>query len=244
MQSPSECIGKNRPIIKAIDPRKGVIVFFRATCKQWSCPACAADNARRWAMATHKALVYYQTTEEKVLFCTITSHEKIATTAGTIYVFKQAWPKLYKRALREYGGLTYFGIPEQTEKGKLHLHFFTPTPIKQKWLKDNARACGLGFMAKIKPVDDPKSGAYYVTKYLHKSLTATVWPKNFRRIRKSKNWFMLPQEYGGEFQFAKLDEPLNRIWDEYVRRGFTAIFAEGKLAWEFVNLIDNFSTIQ
>lgn len=243
--SPSSCVARNRPFLSACDADKKVILFFRANCRNWSCPHCARQNAIFWAMSAQKSLIYYAAIGIDIRFCTITSHEKLKTTAATVKVFKSAWPMLLKRMRREYGDdLGYFGVPEQHKDGRLHFHFFSTHALTNKWLKGNARECGLGYHAKSIKVEGDGKGAWYVSKYLHKSFEVE-WPKKFRRIRKSQNWWMMAKsEYEGNFQFNLLNEPIEIAWKEHVASGFTAMMVDADLAWKFVQIVDDYQQFE
>ena len=84
--------------------------------------------------------------------------------------------------------MKYALLPEQHKDGRLHMHMLIGAAIKKRWLKDNAFASGAGFMADSEPLTSGKRGAYYVSKYVGKSLGVEQWPVKFRRIRTSQKW--------------------------------------------------------
>jgi len=118
----------------------------------------------------------------------VTSHEKNKTLAQCMYVWPDAWTKLSRRLRYHYPGIKYALLPEQHLDGRLHIHAIASNNVRQRWLKDNARSCGLGFMNESEPIANPKDAIPYVLKYLNKAIEHTDWPNRFRRVRTSIRW--------------------------------------------------------
>ena len=173
--------------IFGVNDNRKTAVLFNPSCKSWNCPHCSQEKAEQWAWVGMTGA--YQLLERgEMVFCTVTSRPH-ASVNQSLYFFKQNWPKLRKRIRQKNGGaFEYMLIPEQHKTGKLHAHFVANVYIRQKWLKDNAMACGFGYMAKVDSVEYAQGVAAYMTKYMAKSIAFTDWPKNFRRVRKSQGW--------------------------------------------------------
>jgi hypothetical protein len=127
-------------------------------------------------------------------FVTLTSHEKLRTFDSSYNVWQKAWPVLYSAIQRRRKGFQFMIIPEQHEDGTLHFHCLWNAGKNQRWLKDNARARGLGYMVDVQAVSEPISAVRYVTKYVGKSLGDWV-PARFRRVRTSQDWPDIPDPH-------------------------------------------------
>lgn len=195
------CKAENRPYLYGTTD-ENELVWFRPDCGLWSCPECAVANKNRWALRIEHGVTFYKLRGETFYFMTLTSHEKLTTFDTTLAVWSNAWPKLYARMKREEKNLHYAALPEKHKDGRWHMHMlinhgFGVTMTKKgkwssRWLKDNARSVGLGYMADIQPIKDSLLAAWYVTKYVSKSLQAGEWPRYLRRVRVSNNWPDLP----------------------------------------------------
>lgn len=120
-------------------------------------------------------------------FVTLTSHENCKTYLQTAYILRLNFPKLYKRMLRNSTDLLYIAVPEPHVDERLHVHILTNAPLRKKWYKDNARSCGFGYQADAVTVATAVKCAFYVVKYLSKSLSNNVlMGKSFQRVRASK----------------------------------------------------------
>lgn len=80
----------------------------------------------------------------------------------------------------------------------MHAHFLTDAQQTTRWYKDNARSCGMGFMAKVENVSTEHKAAAYVSKYIGKSLAGHELPPHFRRVRCSQNWTPLADLTAGQ----------------------------------------------
>ena len=110
-----------------------------------------------------------------------------------IKVFRQAWPKLYAKIKREEPDFAFVMIPELVDGHNFHVHMLSPfCPADERWIKDEPRKRGLGYINEIKPVESKYKAGWYCAKYLSKDMVA-VWPKGFQRARKSKFWPSLPE---------------------------------------------------
>lgn len=163
-----------------------------ASCKQWSCDECKDMLRNRWVLRAQIGVREFLAADIRVDFVTITSNEKLTNFAQTEYVWRDAWTTLYAALKRKSPKMEYMIIPEKHEDGRMHVHALWTASVTQKWLKDNARKRGLGYMADVRKVADVGNAARYVTKYVGKDLGADVPPK-FRRVRVSQGWAEIPK---------------------------------------------------
>lgn len=181
--------------------RAGLLVGFdiaakralvtRADCDSWNCPECAARMREKWILRAEIGARALLGDGLRLDFVTITSHERLKTFAATEIVWRDAWDRLYKAIRRKAEIFEYMVIPEKHQDGRMHVHALWTAGVSQKWLKDNARKRGLGFMADIRRVQTVQNATRYVTKYIGKDLGDEV-PPHFRRVRVSRNWAEIP----------------------------------------------------
>jgi hypothetical protein len=165
--------------------------IFAPPCNRWSCPVCSDDLRAQWSWVALYGTKKLQEDGRGLVFVTITSHEKLSV-AGAMAVWPSAWKQLHTRIVRAVGPGEYVRVTEQHESGKLHVHMVTTWGFTQTWLKDNARACGLGYIADVRPVLHAPGAALYVSKYLAKQDYA--WPKRWRRVSTSRRWPKLDEK--------------------------------------------------
>lgn len=214
------CITPNRPYLIAEHAQHRTAVIFQARCKRWDCPYCAAKNAAFWtARAVHGSKELAQMGYE-LAFVTVTSRPRLSP-EQSIEIFTQSWPKLRDRIKRVNGKkYEFFLVPEKHKSGVLHAHMITTAVFSKRWVKDNAYASGLGYIADRQRLEKPEAAGGYVSKYLVKSLPGDAWPKGFRRVRTSQGWPQLPE-------LEKLPG-----WE------YDAVLGEGNARWEYYHLLD------
>lgn len=164
----------------------------QADCKMWACTECAEKMRARWVLRAEIGVREFLHDDIRVDFITITSNEKLTNFAQTEYVWRDAWAKLYAALKRKNKALEYFIVPERHKDERMHVHALWTASVTKKWLKDNARKRGLGFMADVTEVKTVKGATGYVTKYVGKDLGEDV-PKGFRRVRVSQGWAQIPK---------------------------------------------------
>lgn len=163
----------------------------RADCDSWNCPECAKRMRDRWVLRAEIGARKYIRDGLRLDFVTVTSHERLTTFAATEAVWREAWDRLYKAIKRRAEVFEYMVIPEKHQDGRMHVHALWTAGVSKKWLKDNARKRGLGFMADVREVKAVTDATRYVTKYIGKDLGTEV-PPHFRRVRVSRNWEEIP----------------------------------------------------
>lgn len=191
--------------MRAVDHVDRRVFLYRPNCGSWGCPYCAEVNRRVWTWKIAASTEGHLSAGHEVSFTSVTSHERLRS-AGSVEVFKRAWPKLARRAERASPGGEYVLIPEPHQSGRLHAHLLDTWNLPTRWWKDNARACGLGYQADSEYAKTAGGAARYAAKYIGKGLGAS-WPKGFRRVRVSKGFLMLPEDERGElvgWSFARL----------------------------------------
>ena len=182
------CSNPKTPWLTYANEGENTMFWFRADCKLWSCEECANRKKTRVAARAGRGVEDFAKMGITVKFITLTCHEKVRGFDASIKRWREAWPRLRKRATYHADEFHYVLIPEQHKTGAVHVHLLATGEISQRWWKDNSRACGLGYMAKARACDTYASGAQYATKYLTKSAGILDWPPRFHRFRFSQKW--------------------------------------------------------
>jgi len=233
----TDCISRGRPVIKATNHSEGKAVFFRPRCKLWSCPTCAQINANRWvAAAAHGAGILIDQ-GAALDFFTVTSHERLSPEA-TVSKLPSQWNKLRMRLRRAGNDPEWFIIPEPHQNGRLHLHGIVSASLGTRWFKDNARACGLGFMADAQTVRSVNGVVGYTAGYMVKMLQFSNFGKGFRRVRTSGGWPKLPdmpEPQGWNFSVMARDAALDEEVSRLLKANYIVSVLDHTTAWAFVN---------
>jgi hypothetical protein len=192
-------------------------IIFNPRCKKWSCPYCAELNAESWRFVGFRGASLLVSEGLTLRFITVTSRP-YATPNQSLHYFAQNWPKLVRRANYHTNKVegqkwSYYLIPEQHKTGVLHAHLIASTNLKTRWWKDNAYACGFGYMAESEPISEPALAIGYINKYLSKSIQYTRWPKGFRRVRTSRNWPKEPSQIMPGWEWSTHSD--ESAWFEY-----------------------------
>lgn len=245
-------------------------IIFHPRCKQWSCPACAEINAAKWGAFARQTSAYIS---DHLYFVTITARGKTKSLEESMVAFTESWKRLlarvqYYNSLVEWAGthgnpkrFIYLAIPEQTKKGIMHMHIIcnqwlflrlsklVPERRKKRLVvlrwKDIAMETGLGYQAKVEPINTNKLFCY-VTKYLSKDLGKVDWPKGFRRVRLSQSWPRLENDTIGDWSFHQLDpkalEWNNQIEMSLIAQGYTINYADHLESWSIIDQLEDIFT--
>lgn len=151
------------------------------------CPECAEYARKCWQVRIMKQIDSWALLEVAITWFTITSNRKLKTFDACAAVYSDAWHKLSQRA-RRLGKMEYIIVPEKHEDGRLHVHGIWTVPVGDRWLKDTAPECGLGYQCHHAPLTLDGFAPLYVTKYLGKKTALESWPKGFRRVRTSQHF--------------------------------------------------------
>jgi len=109
--------------------------------------------------------------------------------AASVTNFRKNWNKFYQRMKRKTdGSLYYILLPEPHKDGSLHVHIISTCQAGSRWWKDTGAKCGMGFQNQNEPLRSTAKAAWYVTKYVGKSIENTKWPDDLRRVRFSVRW--------------------------------------------------------
>lgn len=232
-------------------------------CKKWSCEFCAEKNRLVWRAHLLDAL------NKKVdgcewCFITLTAHKNAQTPQNSIKNLKGAWDKLYHRIRRKWAlqDVEYAMLYEPNQKGAYHIHAIINLGVDgdnvfdveheewrhqglTSWLKDNAAACGAGYIAHGVKIDAPNPGLVvaYITKYMTKENTGWAdYPKYCHRIAvtrgigspkfeaKEKGWVSTTMVHASEIANGVTIVDLNtreRIDLEWMQRRNVAAYPEG-----------------
>jgi len=236
--------------------RGGLLISYRydehralvvdADCDSWKCEECKQRLKDRWLLHTQHGARMLMDEGVKLYFATITSHEENRTFAAGAFVFPDAWKKLHKRLNKTGDVHEYIMLPERHKDNALHVHAIWTYPVTTRWLKDNGRECGFGFMNSVgrKDHEDEEIRTVfqvgrYVAKYLSKQLGDDA-PKRFRRIRTSEGWQKMPLPNTGEgnydWHYIGGNGALNAAYDECERAHLTMIDIRTGEAFEDVDL--------
>ena len=203
MSSQMECGSEKRPYLVGVSEETRQAFLIRPTCKMWSCPACAARKARRW---TARIINHINHSDSAWYFATITAHENWHSPRGSLKNIRQGWKRLYNRMRYSFGTNDYAKVWERHKSGAYHLHaliddrddirWIEDYPpiyghIYPRWLKDNARECGMGYQTKLKRVHNAGQVAGYIAKYMLKSEEVGGYAPGLRRIEVSRTWSKL-----------------------------------------------------
>ena len=187
--STENCTKNDRPYLVGVSEPDNLAILLRPRCKMWDCPSCAAINARRWiARIINHVNKHLDRTWQMF---TLTAHEKWRGVSASVKNLRQGWKKLYNRIRYEFGSNFYAKVWESHKDGSFHLHGLIDVKIAKKWLKTNARQCGMGYQVDISKIENAGQVAGYVSKYFLKSEVIGNYPKNLRRIEVSRNWIKL-----------------------------------------------------
>lgn len=183
------CTTENRVYLVQVDPEQHRVLLQRPDCHLWSCPDCAEVNKRKWTAIVCEGIKHYQAEgQERWYFVTITSAGYHKTFNATLLAFRKNWPRFYARWKRASPDLHYALLPEHHKDGRLHIHALTSANLSKRWYKDTGAECGLGFMNDAQELESIAKAAFYVTKYVTKTLGVHTWPKSLHRVRTSAKW--------------------------------------------------------
>lgn len=218
------CSNQSVPWITGINHLSREVFLLRGSCGMWSCPQCGARNGRRWLarilehMNRNKRRNWY--------FVTLTAHEKWRGPSASRRNLQTGWKRLYNRIRRKYGLVEYVKVWEAHDDGSWHIHAIWNRKIGKRWLKDNARACGMGYQVHCVQAKNPGQVAGYCAKYLLKSLDqAPVYERGMRRIEVSRSWTKLEENTDDDLSWLinHTREGQDRSAHAYKARGYHLI---------------------
>ena len=209
-------------------------IVYQTACKSWNCADCAEVLKSRWRWRIIEGAKLLQAAGNDMLqFVTLTNHERLSPDA-IIEKLPQQWDMLRKRMKRAEPQLQYVVLPEHHQDARLHLHAIITADLKTRWYKDNARACGMGYMAEAEALASPEYAGFYVTKYVTKQLENCKFRKGFHRVRTSKGWPKAPgREMPDHWRFVAIEKEANfhRLQENLSRQGYSVALADDRASW-------------
>lgn len=187
------CPNKGTPYLVRDSSSEKARHIIKARCKMWKCPYCSQVNKHQHYIRILNGCNQLLDQGQELNFITITSHEKLTTTEQCLHVWRKSWRKLRERLRRKHAKhsndqLCFFLVTEFHKDKRLHWHGVINCNLSTRWLKDNARACGLGYQCKSKKLDNAIQGTNYAIKYISKSLLDADYPKKMHRITYSQSF--------------------------------------------------------
>lgn len=179
-------------------------------CRSWrhTGPCAKARNAQDFARI-NAALERHDI--EDIVYLVVTFPQRGRTVRQGYEALADAWPKLRKRLVREYGPMDYVGVAEEHRTGWPHMNLILVNKqlgracqgdgwkIERKRMLPHLQACGFGTQRWLEPARSRGSLAGYLTKLAAQfgSTTAEVVklsqvpltaPPGFRRLRSSRGF--------------------------------------------------------
>jgi len=217
---------KNAGLLIGWHPSEKRALVARANCDSWKCEECALRMGNNWGLRAEMGVRALINEGDTVDFITITSHEKLPNFEATEKVWRAAWGALYNALKRQNNALAYLMIPERHKSGRMHVHGIWNAGVTQRWLKDNARARGLGYQCKVVHLSHSGGASKYIVKYVGKNLH-TDYPARFRRVRCSNNWVDIPepatQSNELRWEYVGTNGALQIVYDECQAKNITLI---------------------
>ena len=226
----TECQTPGRPYLLGHNPETKTAILLIPDCGLWTCEHCAEQKKYHWMLRAFKGATQFLSEGQAMSFVTLTSKGgKGRSRSRALWAFRQAWPRLRKRAEYENGAFEYVAIPEQHRNGVMHLHLVALCGLSARFWKDAAVSVGLGYMSESAALSASGYVPSYVAKYLGKQFCQVVWPKGFRRARASAGWpeliepnAPLPFEWRARFS----SEVISREIAELRRAGYDVSIRE------------------
>lgn len=192
-------------------------------CGTWACPRCRSRIAGRWAKRTELGLASFaETGEGDAWFLTLTLGSLYRTPQEGYAAIPRLWDTTRKAYQRYYGSFTYLAFVEgQAKRGGMpHFHIVTPVEpptkrgrlgyVTRRGVHDFAVAYGWGYQAKLELVTGSQA-AVYVSKYTSKGDPSM--PRNFRRVRASRDFPKLPDLDGLRLLVPSRGEDIDHFID-------------------------------
>lgn len=205
----TQCPRRGVPYLVGDSNERSERKIIKARCKQWDCEYCAPINKAEHHNRIANGLLQLSKQGHEFSFTTITCHEKWRGYSASIKNWSRNKDKLLAR-FRRYHEKTYGNkpeyvyIPELHEDGTIHIHGLFTGSISTRWFKDNARSCGLGYMAESTRVESTLQAINYCTKYLQKQMGVANPQKSFRRINYSRG-FPATQRNDSDLEWRKIE---------------------------------------
>lgn len=235
MKKLKQCPRQGTPYLVGDSVKQSKRKIFKARCKQWDCPYCAEINANTHYNRIASAIYFYMKEKQEFQFVTITCHEKWRGTDASVKNWRKNKDKLLARVRRRYkkdsdSPCNYVYIPECHKDKTIHIHGLFSGDFGTRWWKDNARQCGLGYMAESSKLVGVLQAVNYINKYITKEIGKAQTVKGFRRIAYSQGFRALPRhESDYDWRMLQRDESIETVIIEgLVRLNFDVEFDNKK----------------
>jgi hypothetical protein len=220
-------------VARSASQRKAI--FFHPRCKMWNCPECSKAKAYAYGFRAAYGVQCFSSTDLRCDFVTLTSHRNL-TQSQALWVLPQAWDKLRKRAQRS-GMCAYFAVPELgAETGHVHVHLIVISldGLSERYWKDEAPSCGLGYINNSQEIYDDGIN-FYVTKYILKGVAHSWFAPGARRVRMS-NWPAEKRELPGDWEIIKTGlDPERARFQEL--KDWLVISSSHQAAWLYIDSV-------
>jgi Zn-finger protein len=188
-----QCPRRGVPYLIGDDEKNEKRKIVKARCKQWDCEYCAPINRSEHYNRIANGLLQLSKQSYEFTFTTVTCHEQWRGKTASIKNWRKNKDKLLARFRRHHQKNytyppEYVYIPEIHQDGTIHIHGVFSGRVSTRWWKDNARACGLGYMAESAGLESILQAVNYCTKYIQKQMGVASITRNFRRINYSRGF--------------------------------------------------------
>ena len=214
----------------------GVWHIVQGSCNSWLCPRCGQIRAKKEYGRLVHGSTELSSDHTLYLFTITTRGSGLSVADAHKHYYEwtnRLFSALRANAKSKGSHWAYAQVTEHQKRGHPHSHLVTtyrPHDVRWgwfwRWKKNGSRAykeyyetlrskyllkriksAGLGEVYDFNEVRDPQAASRYIAKYLFKdSMFTDEFPKNWRRIRYSRNWPKLPKREGSGFP---LIEPLD-----------------------------------
>lgn len=202
---------RNAPFIYFVD-NTGRGRIAQGCCDNWLCARCGQIRARReygrivhgantlneagytlyfWTLTCRGRDMSLEQAQNDYLLWTnrlLTACRTKAKRAAEFWAYAQVTERQKRQHPHSHVITTW--VPGDAEKTKYNGR----EVLVSQWFADRNNTAGLGSQHQITEVVNSHAVAAYVAKYLFKESVSTEWPKNWRRVRYSRNWPALPLE--------------------------------------------------
>lgn len=230
----TSCPTVNVPYLIGDSHEKQKRTISKARCKLWDCPYCKYINREEHYNRVASGLSVLSKRGYEFTFTTITCHEKWRGYSASLKNWRANKDKFlarYRRHIKKNYTYApeYVYIPETHSDGTIHIHGVFSGRVSTRWFKDNARTCGLGYMAESEELKSVLQAVNYCTKYITKQMGESQPSKGFRRINYSRGFPVKTRiESGMEWRTIKKDESIkDAILEGVLAKNYETVF-DGK----------------
>lgn len=231
----------------------GLWRLVQGCCNNWLCGRCGQIRARHEFSRIAYGATKLMDDGNPLYFVTLTCRGRdldLETADDNYLLWTNRLLSTWRaRCKKEAGHWAYVQVTERQERGAAHSHIvcthfpddaipfsegdMLPNGIVAKhdclysaWFVEKNVSAGLGYATDCTSVRNVVGVTAYVSKYLFKDMTETMWGKNWRRLRYSQSWPRLPEHSNPEAF------PVIRAADWYRVRNLGKVVADSPETWE------------